>query len=283
MLVATLGWVSDVTETVQTGAAPDGTEQLRRRWQVEDPAAAMLLVHGIGEHSGRYHHVGAFFAGRGFDVATFDNRGFGKSGGRRGHVDRFSLYLDDIEERLAERRELGVPTVLYGHSLGGLMVTSYLIESRAQPDLAVLSAPALAVEAPRWQRVAAPILGRVAPRLFIPSEIDGVGLSRSVEVQQAYSSDPLLVAGATARLGLEVFTAMKRASAGIDQISVPTYVLHGDIDPVIPRSASLPLKDRPNVTYRTWPGLLHECHNEPEQNEVMAEISDWLSQQLESG
>lgn len=160
------------------------------------------------------------------------------------------------------------------------MVASYLVESRAQPDLAVLSSPALAAEVPRWQRIAAPILGRVAPRLFIPSEIDGVGLSRDAAVQQAYASDPLLVAGATARLGLEVFATMKRTAAAKDRIRVPTYVFHGDKDPVVPQVASLPLQELPNVTYRTWPGLLHECLNEPEQHEVMVEIGEWLAQQL---
>jgi len=272
--------VSDVTMTVKTGATNDGTAQLRRRWQVENPTVAMLLIHGIGEHSGRYQHVGRFYADRGYDVATFDNRGFGESGGKRGHIESFSLFLDDIEERMDARRQLGVPTVLFGHSLGGLMVASYLVESRPQPDLAILSSPALGAEVPTWQRVAAPVLGRVAPKLFVPSEIDGVGLSRDPAVQEAYAADPLLVAGATARLGFEIFNAMKTTNERLDRLSVPTYVLHGDEDPVIPQAASLPLRGRSNVTYRTWTGLLHECLNEPEQDDVMAEIDVWITDQL---
>lgn len=265
---------------VETGATADGTKQLRRRWAVEQPRAAILLVHGIGEHSGRYQHVGAFFAQRGHDVAAFDNRGFGESGGDRGHIDRFEIFLDDIEERLAERRTLGVPVVLFGHSLGGLMATRYLVDRRPQPDLAVLSSPALAAEVPRWQRVAAPVFGRVRPTMFFPSEIDGDGLSRDVEVQRAYSEDPLLVAGATAGLGNETFRAMRQAVEGLDRLRVPTYVLHGDADPVVPPAASAPLADLPGVTRRLWPGLLHECLNEPEQNEVMAEIDAWLQEHL---
>lgn len=272
--------MTDETMAVEIGATADGNEQLRRRWPVPDPAAAMLLVHGIGEHSGRYQHVGRFLAERGFDVSAFDNRGFGRSGGRRGHIDDFETYLDDIEERLAERRQLGVPVVLLGHSLGGLMSTAYLVSDRPQPDLAVLSSPALAAEVPLWQRVAAPILGRLRPTLFISSEIDGDGLSRDPEVQRAYTEDPLLVAGATAGLGLQTFQTMQRVVGQLDRLRVPTYVLHGAADPVVPQAASAPLADLDGVTYRVWPGLRHECLNEPEQEEVMGEIVAWLEERL---
>lgn len=265
---------------VETAATADGTAQLRRRWVADEPKAAIQLVHGIGEHSGRYAHVGQFFAERGFDLASFDNRGFGESGGRRGHIDSFETYLKDIEEGLQERRQLGVPVVLFGHSLGGLMATRYLVDTYPQPDLAILSSPALAAQVPLWQKVAAPVLGRVAPTLFVPAEIDGVGLSRDTSVQEAYRNDPLLVAGATAGLGQEVFTAMKVANAKLANLSVPTYVLHGEEDPVIAQQASQPLESLAGVTYRIWPGLRHECLNEPEQNEVMTEIVAWLDQQL---
>ena len=176
------GHVHDSTMTVQFGQAGDGNTQLRRRWSATDPTAAILLVHGIGEHSGRYLHVGEYLSGNGFDIMSFDNRGFGQSGGRRAHVDSFDEFLDDIEDLLEERRSLGVPVVLFGHSLGGLMASTYLVSDRPQPDLAILSAPALAAVVPGWQRVAAPILGRITPSMFIKgSEMSGL-LSRDEEV-----------------------------------------------------------------------------------------------------
>ena len=241
----------------------------------------MLIVHGIGEHSGRYEHVGAHFAGAGIDVASYDQRGFGKSGGPRGHVTQFDDFLDDAEELLAERRSLDVPTILLGHSLGGLVATSYLVSGRPQPDLAVLSAPALDAELPSWQRIAAPALGTIIPRLKIPADFDGSILSRDEAVQVAYETDPLRVPASSARLGRESLRAMKRVRMALDRLRVPTYVLHGSDDALVPPSASEPLAQLPNVTRRVWDGLRHECMNEPEHAEVIAEITTWIDAQLD--
>ena len=109
------------------------------------------------------------------------------------YVARFDEFLDDAEALLAERRSLDLPVILLGHSLGGLVCTSYLVSGRPQPDLAVLSAPALDAELPAWQRVAAPMLGTIIPGLKIPADFDGSVLSRDEAVQVAYETDPLRV------------------------------------------------------------------------------------------
>lgn len=242
----------------------------------------MLIVHGIGEHSGRYEHVGSFFADQRIDTLAFDQRGFGQSGGRRAFVKSFDQYLDDVEILLAERRELGLPVILLGHSLGGLVVTTYLVSDRPQPDLAVISAPALEADVPAWQKLLAPVLGRLLPKQHIPQAIDGKLLSRDVEVQQAYVDDPLVIAGATAGLGNEIFTTMASTKAALDRVRVPAYVLHGAEDRLVPPSASEALGRLPEVTRKVWDGLRHECMNEPEQGEVLAAIAEWLDGQLAS-
>ena len=126
--------------------ALDGTELRTRHWPAADPWASVLLVHGLGEHSGRYEHVGKRLSASGIDTHSYDHRGQGASGGRRGHVDRWSEYHDDLGERLATMRAgAGTqPIVLYGHSMGGLIVAGYLLSDRSMPDLAVLTAPGLA-------------------------------------------------------------------------------------------------------------------------------------------
>ncbi|MEM7339234.1 MAG: lysophospholipase [Actinomycetota bacterium] len=274
--------MTDLVVDDRLAANRTGATQLQRQWQPAsgDPSAAVLLVHGIGEHSGRYDHVGRALALAGMDVLGFDNRGHGQSGGRRGHVEAFSEFLDDVEDLIAERRELGVPVVLIGHSLGGLIAAHYMTERRPSPDLLVLSAPALRAEVPVWQRLLAPILVRLVPRLFVPSNIDPTILSRDEAVQQAYADDPVRVGGGTVRLGHESFGAMERTVAGLSRITVPTYVLHGTDDELVPPAASEPLSALANVTYRLWPGLRHESFNEPEQNEVLAEMIAWIGDQL---
>lgn len=270
----------DVIVEEQFGSTRDGVTQLQRRWRPVggDTAArsAILLVHGIGEHSGRYDHVGRFLADRGHDVVAIDNRGHGQTGGRRGYVEHFGQFLDDVEDRLAERRELGVPVVLFGHSLGGLICANYVVDGRPAPDLLILSSPAISANVPTWQSVMAPILSRVAPKVFIKSDFDPAALSADVELQQAYLDDPLRVGGVTARLGDEIFKAMEATGAGLTAIDMPTYVLHGAEDQVVPQSASQPLADFDNVTYRLWQGLQHECMNEPNHLEVLGELEAWL-------
>lgn len=128
------------TETI---SARDGTPLLARRWPTAgDPWASILVVHGLGEHSGRHDATGGRFAAAGMAATSFDHRGFGASAGRRAYVERWEHYLDDVEDRLAACRHAGLPTAIYGHSLGGLVVADYLLSGRPLPDVAVLSAPA---------------------------------------------------------------------------------------------------------------------------------------------
>lgn len=266
--------------TASFGTTRDGLTQRRRHWAAADPKAAILLVHGIGEHSARYEHVGDALSDAGFDVLSFDLRGFGETGGRRAYVAEFSEFTEDVADLLAERRALGLPVVLMGHSLGGLIVATYLLGTDPQPDLAVLSAPALAAVIPRWQRIATPVLSRVAPRLHVKSEFEGSILSRDEAVQEAYDNDPLRVAGVTASLGRQIMTTMASTSERIDGISIPVYVLHGGDDALVAPAASEALGALTNVTRKVWPGLRHECLNEPEWPDVVAGITTWLDAEL---
>lgn len=240
----------------------------------------MLIVHGIGEHSGRYEHVGEFFTEAGFAVHAFDLPGFGRSGGRRAHVESFDLFLDVVEERLAAVGLDGRPTVLYGHSMGGLIALAYCLSQRQPPDFAVLSAPALDANVPTWQRKGAPLLGRIVPKLPVASPIDGEQLSRDPAVGEAYFADPLVVTSTTAALGSELFATMDATRPQIGQLTVPTYVFHGGADTLVPPQFSAPLQDVAAVTRRLWPSLRHEAHNEPEYRQVLGEVLAWLDGRL---
>src|SRR5664279_5968912 len=260
-----------------TAPGADGTPLHLRHWAPSgSPWATVLLVHGIGKHSGRYERTGRLMAEAGLDVHAFDLRGHGLSGGRRVYVGRWDDFLDDVEVMLTPLREPGVPLVLFGHSMGALIALTYACSARPAPDLLVLSAPPLRANVPAWQRAMAPLLGRLAPRLEIANPISGAQLARDPAVGIAYFSDPLVQPRSTARLGAELFSAMKRGRSGLERLHVPTLVIHGGVDVLVPTSGSEPLGNLPGVERRVLPGLRHETLNEPEGPEIVAGIVEWL-------
>jgi acylglycerol lipase len=266
---------------VEMRTTRDGVEQLVRSWPTSEPPwARMLIVHGIAEHSGRYEAVGAGFAKRGIECSSFDLRGHGKTAGRRGYVESFDRFLDDVEDHLARHRESGLPVVLLGHSLGGLIAAAYAASDRPPPDRLVLSAPALDATVPGWQRIAAPILAKRLPTLAIPNPIDVSMLSRDPEVGRAYLDDPLNYRKTTAKLGNEIFGAMERTKRALTRIAVRTLVIHGGEDRLVPTAFSEAIGTLPDATRKVYPGLRHECFNEPEGPEVVAFIERWLRDEL---
>jgi alpha-beta hydrolase superfamily lysophospholipase len=256
----------------------DGTELRTRHWPATDPWASLLLVHGLGEHSGRYEHVGERFSAAAIDTHAFDLRGQGASGGRRGDIDRWSRYLDDLAERLDATRASagGRPVALYGHSMGGLIVAGYLLSDRPRPDLAVMTAPGLDSTLAAWKRALAPSLGRIMPTLTIRIGIDPATLSRDRSVAELAAVDELCVKGATARFAAEAIREQRRVRAGARSIAGPALVLHGLDDGLVPPAASEVFEGVSGIERRTYRGLRHELHNEPEGPAILDEIVAWL-------
>lgn len=270
-----------MTSQVSTVRSPDGTMLLRRRWAARGPAwASVLLVHGIAEHGGRYERTGSLLAEAGLDVQAYDLRGHGRSGGRAVWVDFWDRYLDDVAWQLAALRETGRPTLLFGHSMGGLIALTYAESDRPEPDTLVLSAPAISAAIPRWQWLAAPLLGRVLPTLVIANPFDVGQLAHDPTVGEAYDADPLVRRGTTARLGMEFFAAMKRSRRDLGRLRVPTLVIHGGEDTLVLPAVSEPLARLPGVVRRVYPGLRHETLNEPQGPAIVTEIVTWARERL---
>jgi alpha-beta hydrolase superfamily lysophospholipase len=254
------------------------------------PRAHVLLVHGIAEHAGRYRHVATQLASAGITTHAYDQRGFGESGGHRAYVDRWSQYHDDVEDRLAEVRSAadGLPVVLYGHSMGGLIALGYTLADppRPLPDLLVLSAPAIDAVVPAWKRKVADVLGGTMPRFAIANTFPVGGLSSDPAVEAAYLADPLAVHRTTTRLGASLFREQDRLRsvlAGGARLPVTTYVLHGADDPIVLETASRSLEGRANVTRRVYKGLHHETHNEPSGMKVIDDTIAWIVSQVGQG
>jgi len=274
-------------------SAADGTDLLTRHWPADEaeaggawagpPWASVLLVHGLGEHSGRYELVGDQLAAAGMGVYAYDHRGNGASGGRRGHVDRWSQLHDDLAQRLAAVRAASPdrPLVMYGHSMGGLVVAGYCLTDRPKPDLVVLGSPGLDSTLARWKLTLAPLLGRLVPTLAVPNGVDGTTISRDPSVAAKAAADPLCASSSTTRFGAEALREQARvrglAPAGL---GVPTLVIHGEDDGLVPVAASAGFQGAPLTTRRTYPGLRHELHNEPKGPAVVEDVIDWLRVQV---
>jgi alpha-beta hydrolase superfamily lysophospholipase len=267
----------------------DGLDLRTYRWPaIGGTRARLLLVHGVAEHAGRYPHVGSRFAGAGIAIDAFDLRGFGGSGGHRAYVDRWSHYHDDVEDRLAAVRSAagGLPVVLYGHSMGGLIALGYVLANppRPLPDLLVLSAPAIDAIVPMWKRRLADILAVTVPRFAIANTFPKGALSADPAVETAYLADPLAVHRTTARLGVALFREQDRVKGVLargEALPVTTYVVHGADDPIVPEWATRSLEGRANVTRRVYEGLHHETHNEPSGTAVLDDTIAWIVGHLE--
>ena len=276
--------VTGATSVTSSVAAADGTPLLVRRWAAaSDPWAQMLLVHGLAEHSGRYERTGGLLAEAGIDVTAFDLRGHGGSGGRRGDVEDWTDYLDDIAVRLAAVRTEahGRPVVLFGHSYGGLICTDYVLSGRLVPDFLVLSAPALGDGLPRWQHIVAPLIARIWPTLAFKNAWGPDVLSRDPEVGRLALLDPGSPERMTTRLGAFGFAAQERVRARLPTLAVPTLVFHGSDDRLVPPTATEPFEGIPGVTRRVYPGLRHETLNEPEGPQIVADVIAWLHEAVD--
>lgn len=256
----------------------DGVDLQTRHWPATDPWASILIVHGLGEHSGRYEHVGEHFAAAGIDAHAYDHRGNGGSAGRRGDVDRWSRYHDDLGERLATVRSAGVglPAILYAHSMGGLIAAGYLLSDRPRPDMTVLTAPGLDSTLAGWKKRLAPLLARVMPTLSVPNGVLPETLSRDPEVGRRLKDDPLNARTSTARFATEALVEQARVRSRARDVGGPTLVLHGLDDRLVPPRSSEVFVGAPGVERRTYPGLRHELHNEPDGPAILDEVVAWL-------
>jgi alpha-beta hydrolase superfamily lysophospholipase len=270
------------TSVAHPEVGADGTPELVRLWQPQvPPRAEVVLVHGLYEHSGRYERTGRLMAEAGFRVRSFDLYGHGASGGERCDIDDWGRFLDQIDRQMVQAAGSGRPVVLFGHSIGGLLALDYVMTGHKLPQLMVLSSPAIGGAA-AWQTLMLPWMVKVVPGLRAPIVVKGHQLSRDEQVGIDYFADPLVNTNATVRLGSEVIAAIDRVRKNMAALPVPTLVVHGGGDTLIPPGSSLILADVGGAERRLYPALRHEMLNEPEGPDVVADIVDWLDRRLTS-
>lgn len=266
-------------------SAPAGPSLYYQSWTpLDDCTAVLLIAHGLAEHSGRYEHFAAFFVAHGYAVFALDHIGHGKSDGDRCHIGQFSEYTDGISLLLDRARAKcpGIRVVLVGHSMGGLIAMRFLIEHQAEFAGCVLSGAAIqpAVEPSSVQRLMVKFFSRVLPKLRV-LQLDASEVSRDPAVVDCYRKDPLVFTGkVTARLAEQLFSTMAWIEDRLSAIALPMLILHGSADGLTSPEGSKMLHQKissRNKKLIIYEGLYHEIYNEPEQDEVMTDVANWLA------
>ncbi len=263
--------------------AQDGVELYECRWEAEAARANLVLIHGYGEYCGRYEHVAQGFARAGITVHSLDQRGYGRSPGKRAYIDRFDGLLEDFDAYMANVRPRlnGLPLFLMGHSMGGLVLTRYAETRPLDAQGLVFSSPFLAFsdDVPKFLIALADILGTLAPWLPVGG-VDNTGLSRDPAVVAAADADPLAFHGKVrARTGAQFNAAIKQAHAEFSKITLPAMIIHGGSDKVVSNAGSRALHagcGSADKTFKIYEGGYHELWNDLEKDAVLAAIRDWI-------
>lgn len=265
-----------------------GTRLYRQSWSPGDkPAAVLVLVHGFGEHSGRYRYFVERLCAAGIAVHTFDLRGHGKSEGRRGHIDSMADYRDDLAACLAlvEARLPGIPRFVFGHSMGSLVVLDYVLRrpqglagviiSGAGMEPAGVASPAVVT--------LARLLAAVWPVFPLRIPVNTADLSRDPDEVRAYENDPLIHHVGTTRLANELLKTIDWIKTHAQDLQIPILMLHGEADRVnLPSGsrhfiAGVTIADKRLLLY---PDAHHELHNDLDRDRELTDLVRWLHKHI---
>ncbi len=260
----------------------DGNELFIRDWLIEaETAPCIVIMHGLGEHCGRYLPVAALLHRNGFSVRTYDHRGHGQSSGSRGDIPEALTLVHDAELLIGDfARRCKTRPLLLGHSMGGLFAARIATEGKIPLSGLILSSPALALRLSGLDKLLLKVMGAIAPHFAIANGLKTTWLSHDPEVVRAYENDPLVHNKITASLLNGMLAAIEYAQNHAPVLIIPTLLLVAEndklIDPQGSRDfhASLPV----NISSaHFYADLYHEIFNEADATQVFADLQNWLA------
>ncbi|WP_370514447.1 lysophospholipase [Alteribacillus sp. YIM 98480] len=259
---------------------------MMKNWMCERARGTIMIIHGAGEHHGRYDWVIQYLNKQRFHVISGDLPGHGRTRGKRGHIDHFDQYIDAVYGWYKEAASYELPVFLFGHSLGGLIVIRTLMEKYMPVKGVILSSPCLGLyEYPnKFADVATKMFHRITPTLTAKSGLRAARITRDPDVRAAYEKDELITSVVTARWYQETIKAMKVSMLEAERFpNVPLLLMQAGEDYIVDKHASHRWFNRLEISDRAmkeWKGLYHELLNEPEREEIFRFMMNFIHQRL---
>ena len=256
-------------------------------WEPENsPKGVIVLVHGLGEHIGRYStHFAEHFSNEGFSILAFDLPGHGKSSGKRGHIEQYEDFNKLVSAGISYTKQKYpyLPIFLYGHSLGGLIVLEYSIQIKPVINGVIASAPVLDVSEPipPVKLTLANIMNKIFPSFTLDSGLDRNMLSRDKSVIERYNADPLVHGHTSSRMGMYIIEKGAFVRDNAKKVSLPTLVIVGTAEGIVSKKAIHDFCEQSDkCSEKVWVDFYHELHNEPEKKNVLEYTSKWITDHM---
>ena len=264
----------------------DGLKINAKDWYIANPTAVIIILHGLGEHCGRYAHMASFFNQHQIAIVGYDRRGHGISDGKRGHTTSYQAYLDEVSELVKRTKEFypDIPVFLYGHSMGGNIALNFVLQRKPNIAGLIATGPWIVLhQNPSSLLIAfAKVINTIFPSFTQSNGLNPNHISTVPAEVEKYKNDPLVHDRITSNTGLEMMKAATFLNSFNGDIPVPTLIMHGEDDKIVSVRGSRDFSKRVkgDINYKEWSGFYHEIQNESNSAEVFEYTLRWIDKIL---